>query len=135
MNKNAFTIRARPSRIVTITWPDEFAVDDVEKFIATFMKELKDLRFYPVAIVDDLRNIKLGSVDRKLMTRVQNFLSAEEAFLGERLCGWADVSTSWALRSVLALLRMKTSAPYKRETFNSIEDAEKWCAKLVVHGR
>lgn len=130
-----FQIRVGASRIVTVTWPSEFSLVDIEAYIDEFTRELKRLRFYPVVIVNDLRALKLGAVDRKSIARVSQFVEQERPLLSERVLGWADVTTSLALRSVLALLGLKSDMPYTRTTCSTVEDAEKWAAKLIVHGK
>lgn len=128
-------IQPRASRIVTVTWPADFTVADVDRYAIDFARALRALQFFPVVVVNDVREVKLGSIDRAVTKRVEQFMYSEKELLAERLCGWADITTSWAFRSVLALVRLKSETAFPRETFGTVEDAEKGAAKLLVHGR
>lgn len=129
-------IRVGVSRIITITWPSEFSLGDVERYITDFARLLRELEHRPVVVVNDMRAVKLtDAIDRKLVNLVAGFVARERELLGRSVAGWANVTDSWPFRNVLRLVSFKTDSPYAQEIFATVEEAERWAAKILVHGK
>lgn len=129
----SFKIRVGASRIITVTWPKEFTIEEAQRAIDDLTKTIAGLTYYPVAIVSDMTQVGLkAAMSPKLARIAAAFITSNRPMLSQRVVGWADVSSSPFFRGIARGLGLKIDRPYAWDMFETVEEAERWGARQIV---